>query len=74
MMRSDCDGVTNSLELRPDSFSNIGEVLWAEDGAFGLILQLNPSGGTSGSVVLALSDGRQLQILLTDARGLRWGP
>ena len=74
MMRSDGDGVTNRLELRPDSFSNIGEVLWAEDGAFGLILQLNPSGGTSGSVVLALSDGRQLQILLTDARGLRWGP
>lgn len=74
MMRSDADGVSNRIELRPDSFSNIGEVLWAEDGSLALVVQMNPSGGASGSAVLASSDGRQLQVLLNDAQLLRWGP
>ena len=74
MMSSDLDGETNRVQLRPDSFSNIGEVLWAEDGSLALIVQLKPSGGTSGSVILAYSDGRQLQNLLIEAQQLRWGP
>ena len=74
MMRSDGDGVSNRVELRLDSFSNIGEALWAEDGSLALIVQLNPSDGTNGSVVLAFSDGRQLQILVAGAHELKWGP
>ena len=74
MMSSDGDGVSHRAELRPDSFSNIGEILWADDGLLALIVQLNPSGDISGSVVLAHSDGHQLQILLSDAQQLKWGP
>lgn len=73
MMRSDADGVNNRKELRPDSFSNIGEVLWAEDGSLALIVQLSPSGVASGPVVLAFSDDRQLQVLLPSAQNLKWG-
>lgn len=73
MMSSDADGETNRLQLRPDSFSNIGEALWAEDGSLALIVQLKPSGEAGGSVILAYSDGRQLQNLLSDARHLKWG-
>ncbi len=72
MVRSDGDGQTNRVQLRPDSFSNISEVLWAEDGSLALILQLNPT-DASGTVVLAFSDGRQLQILVPRARDLKWG-
>jgi hypothetical protein len=74
MMRSDSDGVNNRVQTRSDSFSNIGEILWAEDGSLALIVQLNPSGDASGAVVLAQSDGLQLQILMTDAKDLKWGP
>jgi Tol biopolymer transport system component len=74
MTRSEADGSSNRIQLRSDSFSNIGEVLWADDGSLALIVQLNPSGTTSGSVVLAVSDDSQLEILLPDARDLKWGP
>lgn len=74
MVSSAADGSTGRQQLRSDVFSNIGEALWAEDGSLALVVQLNPSGGPSGSVVLAYSDGRQLQSLLDDAQQLRWGP
>ena len=73
MMRSDSDGQTNRVQLRPDSFSNIGDVLWADDGSLALIVQLNSSGDPNGSVVLAFSDERQLQILIPSAHALQWG-
>jgi hypothetical protein len=74
MMRSDADGVTGRVQMRPDSFSNIGEVLWAEDGSLALIVQLTTAGDANGSVLLAFSDERQLQILIPSAHSLHWGP
>lgn len=74
MMRSDADGAANRAELRPDSFSNIVEVLWAEDGALALIVQMNSPGTTSGSLLLVSADGSPLQILLPEAQQLHWGP
>ena len=73
MVRSDADGQANRMQLRPDSFSNIGEVLWADDGSLALIVQLNSSADPNGSVVLAFSDERQLQILIPKAHALQWG-
>jgi Tol biopolymer transport system component len=72
--------VTGGLEgdqrtqLRPDAFSKLVEVLWAEDGSLALVVQVRPDGGPAGSVLLAASDGRQLELLLDEARMLRWGP
>jgi Tol biopolymer transport system component len=74
MMRSDADGVNGRVQMRPDSFSNIGEVLWAEDGSLALIVQLTTAGDPNGSVLLAFSDERQLQILIPSAHSLHWGP
>lgn len=73
MMRSDADGVSGRVQMRPDSFSNISEVLWAEDGSLALIVQLSTAGDPNGSVILAFSDERQLQILIPSAHSLHWG-
>jgi hypothetical protein len=68
------DGLSDRTQLRPDAFSNLVEVLWAEDGSLALVVQAGPDGGPAGSVLLAASDGRQLRLLLDGARMLRWGP
>ena len=73
MVRSAADGVGGRTQLRPDAFGNIGGVLWAEDGSLALVVQLRPDGGPGGSVLLAATDGRQLQLLLDDGWMLRWG-
>jgi Tol biopolymer transport system component len=73
MMRSDADGVSARVQMRPDSFSNIGEVLWADDGSLALIVQLSTAGDPNGSVILAFSDERQLQILIPSGHSLHWG-
>ncbi|MEX1247040.1 MAG: hypothetical protein WEA61_01040 [Anaerolineales bacterium] len=74
MVRSSGDGVSGRTQLRSDAFSNIAEALWAEDGALALVVQARLDGGLGGSVVLAFSDGRQLQLLLDSAFQIRWGP
>jgi len=73
MVTGGLDG-NQRIQLRPDAFSNLAEVLWAEDGLLALVVQVGPDGGQAGSVLLAASDGRQLELLLDDARMLRWGP
>lgn len=73
MVRSAADGETNRTQLRPDAFSNISEVLWAEDGTLALMVQRGPGGGMAGSVLLAHSDGSQLQLLFDGGQELRWG-
>jgi hypothetical protein len=71
MVRSAADGVNGRAQLRADAFV-IREALWAEDGSFALIMQAI-AGSQSGPVVLARSDGTQLQVLLDEGRDLRWG-
>lgn len=74
MVHSAADGVGGRIQLRGDAFSNIGEVLWAEDGSLALVVQRRPDGVAGGSVLAAFSDGRQLQLLLDAAHQLHWGP
>lgn len=74
MVTGGLDGLSERTQLRPDAFSNLVEVLWAEEGSLALVVQAGPDGGPAGSVLLAASDGRQLQLLLDGARMLRWGP
>lgn len=71
MVRSADDGVNGRAQLRADVFI-IRQALWAEDGTLALIVQAT-SGSQSGPVVLARSDGTQLQLLLDEGRDLRWG-
>jgi hypothetical protein len=71
MVRSAADGVNGRAQLRADAFV-IREALWAEDGALALIVQAT-GGSQTGPVVLARSDGTQLQVLLDEGRDLRWG-
>lgn len=72
MVRSAADGVAARTQLRPDAFSQINEVLWAEDGTLALMVQRGP-GGASGSVLLVRSDTSQVELLLDEGHGLRWG-
>ncbi len=74
MVRSGLDGLSERTQLRPDAFSNIGEMLWAEDGSLALVVQVGADGGSAGSVLLAASDGQQLVLLLDEGHMLRWGP
>jgi WD40 repeat protein len=71
MVRSAADGVNGRVQLRADAFV-IREALWAEDGSLALIVQATTA-SQSGPVVLARSDGTQLQVLLDEGRDLRWG-
>lgn len=71
MVRSALDGRSNRVQLRSESFS-IREALWAEDGSLALIRLSSSSAGSQ--VVLAQGDGSPLQVLLSEARGLAWGP
>lgn len=73
IVRAAADGVASRAQLRPDAFSQLSEVLWAEDGTLALMVQRGPGGGTSGSVLLVHSDGSQIQLLLDDGQELRWG-
>jgi hypothetical protein len=74
MVRSDADGVSGRAQFRSEALGNISEALWAGEGSLALVVQTRPDGGTGGSVLLAYSDGRQLQLLLDAAYQLRWGP
>ncbi len=71
MVHSAADGVNDRTQLRADAFV-IREALWAQDGSLALIVQAT-GGSQSGPVVLARSDGTQLQVLLDEGRDLRWG-
>ena len=74
MVRTGPDGISERTQLRPDAFSNLVDVLWAEDGSLALLVQVGLDGGPAGSVLLAASDGRQIVLLLDEAHMLRWGP
>ncbi|HEX9597464.1 MAG TPA: hypothetical protein VF982_11340 [Anaerolineales bacterium] len=74
MVRSELDRLSQRTQLRPDAFSNIGEVLWAQDGSLALVVQVGADGGPAGSVLLAARDGRQLVLLLDEGHMLSWGP
>lgn len=74
MVHSGTDGVSGRAQMRSEALGNISEALWAEDGSLALVVQTRPDGGIGGSVLLAFSDGRQLQLLLDAAHQLRWGP
>ncbi len=75
MVRSAPDGVSGRSQLRPESF-NMHEALWAEDGSLAVIVQnaTTAGNGNGGLMVLVFGDGQAVQVLLDEARHLRWGP
>lgn len=73
IVSSDANGVSNRQQLRAESFSNVGELLWADDGSLALVLQYRPEGGPAGPVVLEFMGEGQTELLLDSAQQLQWG-
>jgi hypothetical protein len=75
MVRSGPDGVTGRVQLRPDAFENINEILWAPNASFAILaLAPAPDVYEGGQMVIVYPDGRP-NVALTDYGDmLKWGP
>ncbi|MBI5962061.1 MAG: hypothetical protein HY863_01175 [Chloroflexi bacterium] len=76
LVRSAADGVTNRIVLRPESFENMNEALWAPDASFVIVanapIQAVYQGGAAELVYI---DGQKGIIsLLPFAMEMKWGP
>lgn len=74
MARSAPDGVTGRVQLRPDVFDNVNEILWAPDASFAVVA-LSPLGvkWVSGSSP-EYPDGRSVLLSPDMALQMKWGP
>lgn len=73
LVRSAPDGVTGRAILRPETFPNMWEALWAPDASF-VIVTLSDEGFEGREARLVYTDGRPITILLPFAQRLKWGP
>lgn len=76
MVRSAPDGVTGRTVLRPETFENMNEALWAPDASF-VVVAIAPSGPVTpgGQLDLYYTDpSRPVINLLPFGQQLRWGP
>ena len=76
LVRSAADGVTNRSALRPETFENMNEALWAPDGSF-VITAVAPIQDVyqGGAAELVYTDGTKGVIsLLPFAMEMKWGP
>ena len=80
LVRSDADGVSNRVVLRPETFYVTGTSLWTPDGSALVLLQ---NGGTSAQfsdlILIPIYPSRPVVTLLESAahlaeHPLRWGP
>lgn len=75
LVRSGVDGVTGRAVLRPESFQNMNEALWAPDASF--VIVANPAVPEiyqGGAAQLYYIDGRPMIPLVPFARSMKWGP
>lgn len=75
MTRADSDGVSGRVQLRPDAFENVNEVLWAPDASFAVVAYApTPDVYQGGRAVVEYLDGRPSVTLLDFALQMKWGP
>lgn len=76
IVRSAADGVTGRTVLRPETFQNMNEALWAPDASF--VIVANPAVPEiyqGGAAQLYYTDGQKAMLpLLPYALKMKWGP
>lgn len=72
LVRSAPDGVTGRTVLRPETFGNMWEALWAPDASF-VIVTLSDQDFQGREAQLVYTDGRPMVPLLPFAQRLKWG-
>lgn len=73
LVRSAPDGVTGRATVRPETFSNMWEALWAPDASF-VIVTVSNEEFQGREARLIYTDGRPITVLLPFAQRLKWGP
>jgi hypothetical protein len=76
LVRSAADGVTDRTVLRPETYENLNEALWAPDASFVVaVIAPAPDVYQGGAVQLVYSDVTRGMIpLLPFAMKIKWGP
>lgn len=76
IVRSEIDGVTNRTVLRPETFENMNEALWAPDASFVIVANAEiPDIYVGGAAQLYYVDGQKTMIALVKfAQDMQWGP
>jgi len=75
MVRAGPDGVTGRVQLRPESFENINEILWSPDASLAILaIGATPDVYTGGQAFIVHADGRPVSVLTDYAAWMRWGP
>jgi Tol biopolymer transport system component len=75
MVKSNSDGVTNRVKLRPETFANVNEFLWSPDARFAILAYAPAVGVTQGGqAVIEYADGKPSVVLADFALELKWGP
>jgi hypothetical protein len=75
IVRSEPDGLTGRIPLRPDTFELMNEALWAPDASF-VIVAIAPIQEVyvGGQAEVTYFDDRPSVVLTTYAEKMRWGP
>jgi hypothetical protein len=67
--------VTGRTQLKPDTFENINEVLWAPDASLAVVAFAPTQDGVQGGQAeIVYPDARPNVLLSPFAEELRWGP
>jgi len=76
LVRSAADGVTNRVVLRPETYENMNEALWASDASFVIIADAPiQEVYQGGAAELVYTDGQKSVIpLVPFAMKMKWGP
>jgi hypothetical protein len=76
LVRSAADGVTNRTVLRPETYENMNESLWAPDASFVIVAEAPIQDVFQGGIAeLVYTDGQKGVVsLLPFAMEMKWGP
>ena len=76
LVRSAADGVTGRTILRPETFENMNEAIWAPDASFVIVANpALPETYEGGAAQLYYTDGQKAMVpLVSYAMKMKWGP
>lgn len=75
LVRSAMNGVSGRTVLRPETFQNMNEALWAPDASFVIVANAQIEQiYQGGAAQLYYTDGRPMIPLVPFARDMKWGP
>jgi Tol biopolymer transport system component len=75
LVRSAADGVTDRTILRPETFEQMTEALWAPDASFVVVtLTQSEERLDGGQAEMVYIDGRPNVVLSPSAKQMKWGP